>query len=69
MTELTIQLEPQDAERLKELAGKSPDELFEQNLRQWLSNEHTAFLAAANLVLHKNAELYRRVSLCVDRDL
>lgn len=65
MTELTIQLEPQEAERLKELArqcGKSPEELVEENLRQWLADEHTAFLAAANLVLHKNAELYRRLS-------
>lgn len=65
MTELTIQIEPQDAERLKELArqcGKSPEELVEENLRQWLRDQQTAFLAAADFVLKKNAELYRRLS-------
>jgi antitoxin FitA len=65
MTELTIQLDPQQADRLRELArqcGKTPEELVQDNLRQWLADEHTEFVSAANRVLHKNAELYRRLS-------
>ncbi len=65
MMELNIQLEPDEVNRLRELAsqcGKSPEELVQDNLRQWLADEHTPFLSAANQVLHKNAELYRRLS-------
>jgi predicted DNA-binding protein len=62
---IDIQLDPKDAERLQTLAnqcGKSPEELVRENLRQWLADEETSFLAAANLVLSKNAELYRRLA-------
>ena len=64
MTELTIQLDPDDADRLKlaRQCGKSPEELVKDNLRQWLADEQTEFLSAANPVLKKNAELYRRLS-------
>ncbi len=65
MTEITIQLTPQETERLRELAeqhGKSLEELVQDNLRVWLSDQHTDFQSAANYVLHKNAELYRRLA-------
>lgn len=63
MTDLTIQLDPKDADRLPELAkqcGKSPEQLVQENLRRWLADEPTEFLETANRVLQKNAELYRR---------
>ena len=41
--------------------GVSPEELVQDNLRKWLADERTMFLSAANLILKKNAELYRRL--------
>ena len=65
MTELSIHLEPQDAERLAELArqcGKTAEQLIQENLREWLADDRKEFLAAANRVLEKNSELYRRLA-------
>ena len=65
MTEFTLQLSDEQAERLQRLAaetGQSPEQLLHESVGQWLDDEATAFLAAANHVLQKNAELYRRLA-------
>jgi len=65
MTELRIQLDPEDADRLGELAkqcGKSPEQLVQENLHRWLADERTEFLETAKRVFQKDAELYRRLA-------
>ncbi len=65
MSELTIHLEAGELDRLRKLAeqcGRSPEELARENLRKWLADERAEFLSAANVILKKNAELYRRLS-------
>jgi hypothetical protein len=64
----TIQLADQSTKRLEELArraGMSPEKLLSEEVEGWLnppSPEETSFTEAANHVLRKNQELYRRLA-------
>ncbi len=62
---IAIDLSPSQADRLRERAkslGVSPEDLARAAVTDLLTNPDDAFLAAAELVLARNAELYRRLS-------
>jgi antitoxin FitA len=65
MTTITIALSDEQAVRLDELAreaGVAPEELVQASLGEMLSRPKEDFTRAAQYVLRKNAELYRRLS-------
>jgi antitoxin FitA len=65
MTRITIALPEEQALKLQELAqaaGTSPEELLRAGVEEWLSRPSRDFAEAANYVLQKNAELYRRLA-------
>ena len=62
---VTIDLSPSLADRLRERAkslGVQPEELARAAVADLLANPDDAFCAAAEDVLQKNAELYRRLA-------
>jgi hypothetical protein len=62
---LTIELPEARLERLLTLAhqaGVSPEALVQANLEVWLSQLPEDFSQAAQYVLQKNQELYRRLA-------
>jgi len=64
-TEITVQLAPESARRLEELAdeaGVRPEELLRSSVEEWLSRPRSGFAEAASYVLKKNTELYRRLA-------
>jgi predicted transcriptional regulator len=65
MTTITIPLSDDRMRRLKELAeeaGLTPEEMIRASLEEWLSRPKEDFARAADYVLRKNAELYRRLA-------
>jgi len=65
MTSITIPIAEDRLVRLKELAAEakvSPEELVRVSLEEWLQRRQSDFAQAANYVLQKNAELYRRLA-------
>ena len=65
MTTITVPLSEESLQRLKERAEEarvSPDELVRASVEEWLSRPNDEFLRAANYVLQKNADLYRRLA-------
>jgi hypothetical protein len=65
MTTISIPLSDERFFRLKELADGakvSPEELVRASIEEWLSRPADDFVQAANYVLQKNAELYRRLA-------
>ena len=65
MTTITIPLSDDNLERLRTLAdraGVRPEDLARAGLEEWLSRPGEDFGAAADYVLRKNAELYRRLA-------
>jgi predicted transcriptional regulator len=65
MTTIEIPLSEDRLERLKALAqqaGVSPEELARASLEEWLARPREDFQAAAEHVLRKNEELYRRLA-------
>jgi predicted DNA-binding protein len=64
---LTISLLEEPMARLQELANKAgatPEELVQASVEKWLSKQKEDFILAAEYVLEKNAELYRRLAGC-----
>jgi len=62
---LTIDLSPTQAERLRyqaELLGIAPEDLARAALSDLLATRDEDFQAAADRVLRKNEELYRRLA-------
>ncbi len=62
---IAIDLSPSQADRLQERAkslGVQPEDLARAAVADLLTNPDDAFRAAAELVLQKNAELYRRLA-------
>jgi hypothetical protein len=62
---IAIELSPSQADSLRERAkslGLQPEELARAAVADLLSSPDDAFRAAAELVLQKNAELYRRLA-------
>lgn len=65
MTTVTIRLPDEKVRKLHELAeqaGKSPEEFLEASVAEWLGGTQAEFQNAADHVLQKNAELYRRLA-------
>jgi predicted transcriptional regulator len=65
MTRITIGLSDDRALRLKEMAsrlGVSPEEIVRVSVEELLARPDEEFERAADYVLKKNAELYRRLA-------
>jgi predicted transcriptional regulator len=65
MSTITITLSDERLLRLKELAKEvklTPEDLVRASLEEWLSQPKEDFARAADYVLRKNAELYRRLA-------
>ncbi|MDQ3813265.1 MAG: ribbon-helix-helix domain-containing protein [Armatimonadota bacterium] len=65
MTTITIALPDERVQQLKEIAervGVTPEELLRAHIEEWLSHPEPSFAQAVEYVLHKNAELYRRLA-------
>jgi hypothetical protein len=65
MTAITIPLSEERLVKLRELAarrGLSPEEFLRTRLEEWLDHPESDFAQAVTYVLHKNAELYRRLA-------
>ena len=65
MTTITIPLSDDRQSRLRDLAaqaGVPPEEFLQIQVDRWLEAPDEAFEKAADYVLLKNAELYRRLA-------
>lgn len=65
MVTFTIELADDRASQLNEAAkalGVAPEELLRANLEEWLTGSREDFVRAADRVLEKNAELYKRLA-------
>lgn len=65
MASITIDLSDSQFEKLQNLAavhGIALDVLLKASLEDWLNTQKSEFVDAANYVLTKNAELYRRLA-------
>jgi hypothetical protein len=65
MTTITVPLSEERLARLRvwaEQAGLSPEEYLRRRVEQFLDRPDEEFRQAATYVLHKNAELYRRLA-------
>lgn len=65
MTSITINIPDRQFQKIQELAQElsiSPEELLRISLEEWLSHPQNDFSQAANYVLQKNADLYRRLA-------
>lgn len=62
---IAIELSPSQAERLRERAkglGVSPEEVARAAVSDFLASPDDTFRTVAELVLERNAELYRRLA-------
>lgn len=65
MATISIELNDEQMARLRELARQArqtPEELVRDGLGRWLDGPDESFERAADYVLRKNAELYRRLA-------
>ncbi len=65
MTTLNIPISDERYAQIRDLASKvkvSPEELARAGLEDWLRQPKQDFIEAAQHVLKKNAELYRRLA-------
>jgi hypothetical protein len=65
MAVINIALSEEGFVRLKELAQEAklePEELLRASVEEWLSRPQDCFARAANYVLQKNEDLYRRLA-------
>ncbi len=65
MASITIDLSERQFQRLQDLAtvhGIALEVLLKASLEDWLNSQKSEFVEAANYVLTKNAELYRRLA-------
>ncbi|MGF1936544.1 MAG: ribbon-helix-helix protein, CopG family [Nostoc sp. ChiQUE02] len=65
MASITIEISDEQLQKLQALAqenGISLEELLRARIEDWLSQPTSKFAQAANYVLKKNAELYRRLA-------
>lgn len=65
MASITIDLSDSQLQKLQDLArvhGITLEVLLEASLEDWLNSQRSEFVDAANYVLTKNAELYRRLA-------
>ena len=65
MNSITIDLSDSQLEKLRDLAAVydiAPEFLLKISLADWLNSQKSEFIDAADYVLTKNAELYRRLA-------
>ncbi|MTJ07498.1 MULTISPECIES: ribbon-helix-helix protein, CopG family [unclassified Anabaena] len=65
MAAITINIPEEQLQQLQVMAqanGISPEELLRATIEDWLNYPKTDFEQAANYVLKKNSELYRRLA-------
>lgn len=65
MASITIDLSDNQFQKLKDLAnaqGIAPELLLKASLEDWLNLQEGDFVDAADYVLKKNTELYRRLA-------
>lgn len=65
MASITLDLSDTQFQKLQELAivhGVALEVLLKASLEDWLNSQKTEFVDAANYVLAKNAELYKRLA-------
>ncbi|HEY9799206.1 MAG TPA: DNA-binding protein [Leptolyngbyaceae cyanobacterium] len=65
MASITIDIPDNQLQKLQELAklhGVSLEAMLSASIEEWLSEQKSDFNDAANYVLKKNAELYRRLA-------
>jgi antitoxin FitA len=65
MASITIDISDQHLQKLQQLARDnqvSPEDLLRVNIEDWLARHQDEFTQAADYVLKKNAELYRRLA-------
>ena len=65
MTSITIDLSDSQLQKLRDLAAVHDitiEVLLKVSLEDWLNSQQSEFVDAANYVLTKNAELYRRLA-------
>jgi hypothetical protein len=65
MSNITIQLPDERMQQLQKLAQEAnvlPEELLRARVEEWLNSPAQEFLQAAQYVLKKNEELYRRLA-------
>ncbi|MBN8565083.1 MAG: DNA-binding protein [Leptolyngbya sp. UWPOB_LEPTO1] len=65
MASVKIELSDQQFQALQDLAqnlGIAPEELLRMSIEDWLKHPRSDFSQAADYVLHKNAELYKRLA-------
>ena len=67
MASITIDISESQLQKLQNLAstqGISVEALLQESIEDWLSSLESEFTDAANYVLYKNAELYKRLARC-----
>jgi antitoxin FitA len=65
MAFITINIPDEQLQKLQQLARDSQvssEELLRVNIEEWLTRPQDEFIQAADYVLKKNAELYRRLA-------
>ena len=65
MTSITIDLSDRQLQKLRDLAAVHDitiEALLKVSLEDWLNSQQSGFVDAANYILTKNAELYRRLA-------
>lgn len=65
MTSITIDLADGQFQKLQDLAkahGIPAEVLLKASLEDWINSQNPEFVDAANYVMTKNAELYRRLA-------
>jgi len=65
MSQITINLTEDKIKQIQEIADKvglSTEQLLEIKINDWLKENKPDFSQAANYVLKKNSELYKRLS-------
>lgn len=64
MTKFSLELSDDETRRLRERArdaALSPEQVLVAGIKQWLNSPHSDFVEAAEYVLRKNADLYKRL--------
>ncbi|OZH53481.1 DNA-binding protein [Hydrocoleum sp. CS-953] len=64
MNQITIQLSTEQYQYIQKIANQqktSPEKILESKITEWLEESQTDFNQAANYVLTKNSELYKRL--------
>ena len=65
MNTLTVTLSDNDLAKLREIADRfnmKPEDLARVSIEELLTRPEEAFQHAADYILHKNADLYRRLA-------